>query len=71
MPTTVSMFFDRPFQVIHGEGFAQALKEQITCPEMRRISGHTLIGSVDQWSDSTDIEKLDKGRLRRLYACIP
>jgi hypothetical protein len=67
LPTTVSSFYDRPFQVIHGERFAQALVEQITDPEVQRIAARRLIGNINQWSDNTDIEGLERGRLRKLY----
>jgi hypothetical protein len=67
LPETVSSFYDRPFQVIHGEQFAQALVEQITDPEVQRIAGQHLIGNVNQWSDSVDIEELKREKLRQLY----
>ena len=46
-------FFGRPFSVIFGERFAEALREQIRDPEVRRVPFP--IGGVDQWSDSTDV----------------
>ncbi|MGC4044587.1 MAG: DUF4037 domain-containing protein [Armatimonas sp.] len=56
LPTKVGLFFDRPFQVIHQiGGFAEALCQRITDPEVQRIASHKLIGNIDQWSDSTDI----------------
>lgn len=64
---TVSPFYDRPFQVIHGEVFAQALVKQITAPEVQRIAARRLIGSINQWSDNTDIESLEHTRLRQSY----
>jgi hypothetical protein len=67
LPATVSHFYDRPFQVIHGEIFAQALVEQITDPEMQRIARRQLIGNIDQWSDNTDVEGLAREKLRQLY----
>lgn len=67
LPETVSSFYDRPFQVIHGGLFAQALTERITDPEIQRIAGRRLIGSVDQWSDNTDIGGLERSRIRCLY----
>ncbi len=67
LPETVSPFFDRPFQVIQGGLFAQALREQITDPEVRQIAERRLIGNVAQWSDNTDIEGLEKAKLRYLY----
>ena len=67
LPEKVSSFYDRPFQVIHGELFAQALSEQLVDPEVRRIAARRLIGNINQWSDSTDIEGLEKVNLRQLY----
>ncbi|MFC8226558.1 DUF4037 domain-containing protein [Streptomyces sp. NPDC057287] len=42
----------RPFLVLHAERFAQALAHTVTDPELRTLA---LVGSVDQWSDSTDL----------------
>jgi len=67
LPEAVSSFYDRPFQVIHGGMFAQAIGEQITDPEVRRIAGQRFIGNVNQWSDSTDIEGLEREKIRKLY----
>lgn len=52
LPTTVSPFFGRPFQVIHGERFAAALQAAVQDEALRRLP---LIGSLDQFSDSTDL----------------
>jgi hypothetical protein len=68
LPEVVSSFYDRPFQVIHGGLFAQALVEQITDPEVRRITQQRLIGNINQWSDSTDIQGVERSKLRNLYA---
>jgi hypothetical protein len=69
LPETVSSFHDRPFKVIHGETFAQAICAQITDPEVERIASRRLIGSLDQWSDSTDLRSDASWRsiLRGLY----
>jgi hypothetical protein len=55
LPEAVSPFYDRPFQVIHGERFAEALRAQIVAGEVRQIAARRLIGGIDQWSDSTDL----------------
>ena len=55
LPEIVSLFHDRPFRVIHGERFAEALRAQISSEEVRQIAAGRLIGGVDQWSDSTDL----------------
>ena len=70
LPATASPFFDRPFRVIHGEAFANAIRAQITDPSVRRIAAERLIGGVDQFSDSTDILSDPHWRplLRQLYA---
>jgi hypothetical protein len=67
LPETVSSFYDRPFQVIHGGQFAQALVEQIKDPEVQRMAGQRLIGNINQWSDSVDIGGLKREKLRKLY----
>jgi hypothetical protein len=55
MPTAVTSFFDRPFQVIALHGFAEALLNEITEPAMKRIAQRPCIGSIDQFSDNTDM----------------
>jgi hypothetical protein len=62
----VSHFHDRPFLVIDGGRFANALQEEISDPLVKRIANRWLIGSVDQFSDSTDL--LNEARsFRSLY----
>jgi uncharacterized protein DUF4037 len=70
LSATVSSFFGRPFLVIHLSGrFADAIRASITDPIVKRIAGRKLIGSIDQFSDSTDILSDPQWRttLRRLY----
>lgn len=67
LPESVSHFYDRPFQVIHGESFARALIDQIADPEVQRIAKLRWIGNVNQWSDSTDIEGIKRENLKKLY----
>lgn len=67
LPVTVSRFHDRPFQVIHGRAFADAIRQRIADPTVRRIAAGRLIGGVDQWSDSTDL-LCDPARRRALRA---
>lgn len=56
LPENVSSFFGRPFLVIHlGGSFAEAIRASIVDPVVKRIAGRKLIGSIDQFSDSTDI----------------
>jgi Domain of unknown function (DUF4037) len=67
---TISSFYGRPFQAIYGGQFAAAICAQIAGPDVRRIAAGRLIGSIDQWSDSTDIRADPTWRqiLRQLYA---
>jgi hypothetical protein len=67
LPPAVSLFYDRPFPVIHGERFAQALVEQIIDPAVRQIAAQRLIGNINQWSDNTDMEGIAREKLRQLY----
>jgi uncharacterized protein DUF4037 len=67
LPTRVSPFHGRPFQVIHGESFASAIKAAIRDQTVKHIP--TDIGAVDQFSDSTDLlENIGlRQRLKALY----
>jgi Domain of unknown function (DUF4037) len=70
LSTNVSNFFGRPFLVIHLAGkFADAIRASIADPMIKRIAGRKLVGSIDQFSDSTDILSDPQWRtiLRRLY----
>jgi hypothetical protein len=68
-PEKTRSFFDRPFRVIALNGFAEALKERIHDPEVKRIAARPLIGSLDLFSDNTDLlsNPLWRKKLRRLY----
>lgn len=55
LPEQTATFFGRPFQVIALHGFAGALLAQIGDPAVRQIATRPLIGSVDQFSDNTDL----------------
>ena len=65
-----SYFFDRPFLVIGGKDVAEAIRVQITDPAVRKWAGDRLIGSVDQFSDSTDVLADTRWRdaLKKFYA---
>lgn len=67
LPDAVSFFYNRPFPIIHGERFAQALVEQITDPVVQSIARRGLIGNITQWSDNTDMEKVERERIKRIY----
>lgn len=65
-----SYFFDRPFLVIGGREFSQAIQAQITDPVVKNWTGDDrLIGGIDQFSDSTDIlaDTRWRGILKKLY----
>jgi hypothetical protein len=53
--TEITHFFNRPFRVIFGGRFADALLAQIEDTEVRRIAQQPLIGSVEQFSTSTPL----------------
>lgn len=70
LPAKVDRFYTRPFQVIHlGGGFAAAIRARIAGPAVKRIADRRLLGSIDQWSDSTDLLSDAQWRptLRGLY----
>ena len=69
LPEEVSGFHNRPFQVIGGEAFAEAICRRIGSEEVKRIAARRLIGSIDQFSDSTDLRSWPLWRpiLRQLY----
>ncbi len=55
LPERVRDFFGRPFRVIELHGFSKAILARITGGRVRRIAARRPIGSVDQFSDSTDL----------------
>jgi hypothetical protein len=69
LSTEVSPFHSRPYHVIHGERFSEALRDAIHDPQVKQIAQRTWIGGVDQYSDSTDLRSETglQGRLRGLY----
>ncbi|MEV1179125.1 DUF4037 domain-containing protein, partial [Nonomuraea sp. NPDC049784] len=60
----VRPFFDRPFEVIGGDRFAEALMASVSDPTIRDLP---LLGCVDQLSDSTDL-LMQPGRARPVTA---
>lgn len=60
VPAEPAQFHGRPFTVIFGDRFAEALRQRITDPDVRALPFP--IGGVDQWSDSTDL--LESAALR-------
>jgi len=58
LPTTVSLFHDRPYRVLHAEQFEGAVIAQIRDPAVRALlipGTKGVIGGIDQFIDSTDI----------------
>jgi len=69
MPEKVTSFFTRPFRVMAFHGFSEALQAQIADPVVRQIAQKRPIGSIDQFSDSTDLLSYPEWRplVRSLY----
>jgi hypothetical protein len=67
MEANVSQFYDRPYTVINGDRFADAIHATIRDETVKRLP--KFIGSVDQFSDSTDIlcNTENRKRLKALY----
>jgi hypothetical protein len=69
VPEQVSLFYDRPFHVIHGGEIATRLFRAIEDPAIQHIPA--LIGSVNQFSSSTDLLEsvLLCQKAKSFYAC--
>lgn len=63
LPTKASNYFNRPYLVIHADNFSEGIRRRIRSAEVRKIK--TEIGSIDQFSDSTDVVE-DLALQRRL-----
>jgi hypothetical protein len=70
MPAVAAQFHNRPFLVISMGAFSKAISAKISDPAIREIAKKPLIGSIDQLSDSTDLQTYPIWRqaLCRLYA---
>ncbi len=55
MPERPTSFFGRPFRVMALHGFADALLQSVRDPEVVQLAKRRPIGSIDQFSDSTDM----------------
>jgi hypothetical protein len=55
LSTEIVPFFGRPYRVLFAGRYAEALRESITDSTVRQLAQDTLIGSIDQFSDSTDL----------------
>lgn len=61
---SIGRYFTRPYDVLHGD-FAEACLDQVTDHRLRRLP---LVGSVDQFVDSTDVlSTAHRSRLLRGY----
>jgi hypothetical protein len=63
LPEKTTSFFGRPFRVIWGEKFSRALSARVSDPVVRRLIELPLIGSIDQFSDNTDLLSDPRWRL--------
>ncbi len=55
IPSKTTNFYERPLRVIWGEKIAASILKEIKDADVKRFATKTLIGSVDQWSDSVDL----------------
>ena len=69
LPEKTTPFFGRPFRVIWGGKFSNAICARITDPTVRCLTRFPLIGSIDQFSDNTDLLSDPRWRLvlRKLW----
>lgn len=67
--TAAHPFFDRPFLVISSNIISGVIAAKIADPVIKELAKKRLIGSIDQWSDSTDIlsDSCWRPVLRKLY----
>lgn len=56
VPAAVAQFHGRPYMVISTGAFSNAIKVKIADPELRALANKPLVGSVDQFSNSTDLK---------------
>jgi hypothetical protein len=69
MPEEATSFFSRPFQTVALHGFADSLLRKVQDPRVQIIAKLPLIGSLDLFSDNTDLHSNPfwRPRLRDLY----
>lgn len=53
LSTTATKYYGRPYLVIHGDRFANAIKEAIKDPNVKRLPAN--VGSIDQFINSHDV----------------
>ncbi len=66
LPDKPTLFHKRPFQVIHGERFAESIKSVISGKKVKAIAAKRLIGNIDMISDNTDLLE-DTSRRKALF----
>jgi hypothetical protein len=66
----VQPFYDRPFQVLNAERFADAIQAAISDPEVQALPPN--LGAIDQFVDSTDVLTYPErfNRLKLMYEGI-
>ena len=52
LPTATSLYHGRPYLVIHADQFAKAIRDTIQDERLKKLP---IVGSIDQFTDSTDI----------------
>jgi hypothetical protein len=69
LSATVVPFYDRPCKVLDAGVFTELLLALIHDPEVLRVAGLGLIGSIDQWSDHAHLREAAswRSRVRTLY----
>jgi hypothetical protein len=67
LPTQVTSYHGRPYQVIHADRFSDAIRNAISDPEVLRLPAH--LGGIDQFVNSSDLLEHPKAiaRLRPLF----
>jgi hypothetical protein len=69
LPEKTTLFYSRPFRVIWGGKFSNAICARIADPTVHCLTRSPLIGSIDQFSDNTDLLSDPRWRLalRKLW----
>ncbi|CEJ93191.1 hypothetical protein VHEMI08800 [[Torrubiella] hemipterigena] len=67
VPATSVPFHDRPWLIMPSEQLVEAIVQLIQDPDVLRIAERTMVGSIIQWTDNTDMENMAKDGILRLY----
>jgi hypothetical protein len=72
LPTKPAQFWGRPFRIIKGDRFANAIIAKIEDPAVKRLLQERLIGNIDLLSDNTDLleDESRREKLKKLYGAI-